>query len=284
MLPEDLAAMFEVKAKDGLNQRHAGLDAVMQARAATLMQMAAGLRSFISLPLNAMYFNRRGRPLPDADVTWFEMGLFKDDREENEAPRALSFITMMNNTMTLAEKYKNSGRFTLFFGDEIHIVTNKPVTAASFVQCTKMSRKVGLWMWGATQNVADFPDHAKKAVSMMEYLICLWCDKNERAKIATFNELTPEQQNMIHSLRKEKRQYVEGLLVSNNSAYLYRNIPPREILALAMTDPNENATRATLMRDHQCDGVEASLMMAQQLNNQPVDLAQIRRLWQVNDE
>ncbi len=275
MIPEDLADTLELQAKT-----YADSDVQSdQTKAIRLSGMADGLRAFIYLPLNAMYFNRRGKPLPEADVTWFEMGLFKDDREENEAPRALAFITMMNNTMTLAEKYKNSGRFTLFFGDEIHIVTNKPITAASFVQCTKMSRKVGLWIWAATQNVADFPDHAKKAVSMMEYLICLWSDKKERSKIAEFHELTPEQSNMIHSLRKEKRKYVEGLMISNNASYLYRNVPPREVLALAMTDPDENTERDKLMKTFDCDGVEASLLMAQKLKGDPFDLAMIRELW-----
>jgi len=230
-----------------------------------------------------MYFNQRGKPLPEVDVTWFEMGLFKDDRPENEAPRALAFNIMMNRTMTLAEKYRASGRFTLFFGDEIHVVTNKPITAASFVQCTKMSRKVGLWIWAATQNVADFPDHAKKAVSMMEYLICLWCAKKERGKIAEFNELTPEQSNMIHSLRKEKRKYVEGLMMSNSATYLYRNVPPREVLALAMTDPDENAERERLQREFNCDSVEASLLMAQKLKGQNYNLEKIRSLWNVDE-
>tara|TARA_R110000868_G_scaffold266583_1_gene525837 strand:- start:54026 stop:56866 length:2841 start_codon:yes stop_codon:yes gene_type:complete len=275
MIPEDLANTFDAMATE-LATNNTEAD---KAKSRRFSNMADGLKAFINMPLNAMYFNKRGKPLPEVDVTWFEMGLFKDDREENEAPRALAFITMMNNTMTMAEKNKASGRFTLFFGDEVHIVTNKPITAASFVQCTKMSRKVGLWIWSATQNVADFPDHAKKAVSMMEYVICLWSKRQERKKIAEFIELTPEQSNMIHSLRKEKRKYVEGLFLSNSGAYLYRNVPPRESLALAMTDPDENAERERLVRKYQCDGVEASLLMAQQLRGEDYDLAAIRELW-----
>lgn len=275
MIPEDLANTFDEQAKL-YEKSESQAD---RAKSIRLHKMCDGLRAFINVPLNAKYFNRRGEILPETDVTWFEMGLFKDDSPENEAPRALAFITMMNNTMTLAQKYKDSGRFTLFFGDEVHIVTSKPITAASFVQCTKMSRKIGLWIWAATQNVADFPDHAKKAVSMMEYLICLWSDKKERAKIAEFNELSPEQSNMIHSLKKEKRKYVEGLMISNTASYLYRNIPPREVLALAMTDPDENNERECLMKEFGCDEVEASLLIAQKLKGEPYNLSAIRELW-----
>ena len=115
---------------------------------------------------------------------------------------------------------------------------------------------------------------------MMEYLICLWSKKQERSKIAEFNELTPEQSNMIHSLRKEKRQYVEGLMISNSASYLYRNVPPREVLALAMTDPDENTERESLMKKFNCDGVETSLLMAQQLKGEDFDLEKIRALWE----
>lgn len=275
MIPGDLAKMLEEMA---LELSKSGLE-VERAKATRLINMADGLRAFIQLPLNALYFNRRGKALPEADVTWFEMGLFKDDRLENEAPRALSFITMMNNTMTLAEKYRTSGRFTLFFGDEIHIVTNNPITAASYVQCSKMSRKVGLWLWGATQNISDFPEHAKKALSMMEYMIFLWCDKAERKQIAKLIELTDEQSALIHSLRKEKGKYIEGVLMSKSASYLYRNVPPREVLALMMTDPDENSERERLERHFKCDGVEASLLMAQKLKGQDYDLTAVRRLF-----
>ena len=75
-----------------------------------------------------------------------------------------------------------------------------------------MSRKVFLWIWLATQNVSDFPDSARKAISMLEYKVILWCDKNERKKIAEFVELTPEQHAVFNSLRKVKQKYVEAVL------------------------------------------------------------------------
>ncbi|MCK4608954.1 MAG: conjugative transfer ATPase [Gammaproteobacteria bacterium] len=275
MIPADLADALEKMAnKAEASTKHA--DKLISAR---LMRMANGARAFINVPINAMYFNQRGKGLPDSDVIWFEMGLLKDDRPENEAPRALAFITMMNNTMSKAEKYKDSGRPYIFYADECHTVTSKPLTAASVVQCTKMSRKVNLWIWLATQNVSDFPDSARKAVSMLEYKIVLWCDKKERKRIAEFIELTPEQDAVINSLRKVKRKYVEGVLLSNSAAYLFRNIPPREVLALAMTDGDENAWRRELMQKFNCDGIEASFLIAQNLRGEEYDLDKIRSLW-----
>lgn len=266
MIPSDLAEAF--------SELSQACDSPEIARRYAMLEH--GLRTFVEAPLNAMYFNRRGKALPDADVTWLELGVFKDDREENEAPRALVFITTMNNTMTLAEKYKSEGRPTIFFGDECHIVTKKPITAASVVQCAKMSRKVNLWIWLATQNVKDFPDDAKKIVSMMEYLFVLYCDVKEREEILRFRELTPGQQRMIGSLKKAKGKYMENVMVCNLGSYLFRNIPPREVLALAGTDSEENHLRSQLAKEFECNEVEASLLMAQKYRGEDYDIDKVR--------
>ena len=270
MIPGDLAVALHTMGKTCDNP------AVRE----KLLRMENGLQIFINTPLNALYFNSRAEAMGDADVTWLELGLIKDDKEENIAPRALAFIAMMNNTMSRAEKYNatKENRRTLFFADEVHIVTSHPLTAASFVQCAKMSRKVGLWIWAATQNAADFPEHAKKAVSMFEYILLLWSSKAERQKIAGFMELTESQSAAVHSLRKVKGKYVESLLLSNGAVNLTRDVPPREILALAMTDPNENAERQRLMQEFHCDGVEASLLMAQHMKGEAYDLEKIQEL------
>jgi conjugative transfer ATPase len=275
MIPSDLAeSLISMANNYELSGKHAD-----KTIASHLIKMANGIKAFIHVPLNAMYFNKRGAPFPDSDVTWFEMGLFKDDRPENEAPRALAFITMMNNTMSKAEKYKASGRPFIFYADECHIVTSKPITAASLVQCAKMSRKVFLWIWLATQNTDDFPASARKAVSMLEYKVILWCDKNERKKIAEFVELTEEQHAMFNSLRKVKQKYVEAVLLSNSGSYLLRNVPPREVLALAMTDGDENAWRFELQKEFNCDGVIASILMAQKLRGEEYDLKKAEELF-----
>lgn len=266
MIPSDLANAFSELSKLANTSDIAKRYSILE----------HGLRTFVEAPLNAMYFDQRGKSLPDVDVTWLELGVFKDDREENEAPRALVFITTMNNTMTMAEKYKSEGRPTIFFGDECHIVTKKPITAACVVQCAKMSRKVNLWIWLATQNVKDFPDDAKKIVSMMEYLFVLYCDVKEREEILRFRELTEGQQRMIGSLKKAKGKYMENVMICNLGSYLFRNIPPREVLALAGTDSEENHLRSKLSQEFDCSEVEASLLMAQKYRGEKYDVEKIR--------
>ena len=48
---------------------------------------------------------------------------------------------------------------------------------------------------------------------------------------------------------------MENVLVCNLGSYLFRNIPPREVLALAGTDDEENRLREQLSRDYKCTSV-----------------------------
>ena len=272
MIAGDLADALNALAQQYLTSEGAG-DTKSAERIATLEK---GLRTFISTPINNWYFNERGKPLPEADVTWLELGIFKDNNPSYTAPRALVFISLMNNSMTQAERYKDEGRPMIFFGDECHILTNNAITAASVIQCAKMSRKVNLWIWLATQNVSDFPAAAKKIVSMMEYLYVLYCDEAERKDILSFRSLTKEQTKMIATLQKEKGKYMENVLICNRGSYLFRNIPPREVLAIAGTDGEENKLRKTLAKEYDCSLVEASLLMAQKYRGEDYDLDKIR--------
>lgn len=275
MIPSDLARALELLSIE------ANEDPNSHGVASKLAKMSHGLMSFINMPLNAMYFNQRGAALPETDVTYFEMGLFKDDRPENEAPRALAFIKLMNDSMTKAEKYKNEGRHFIFYADECHTVTSKAITAASIVQATKMGRKLNFWIWLATQNLQDFPQNAVKAVSMLEYKLILWCDRKEREHIKQFIDLTNNQSSMLASLTKAKGKYVEAMLLSNSGSYLFRNVPPREILTLAATDGEENALRQELMREFDCDGVIASFLMAQKFRGEEYNIELARELCHV---
>ena len=158
--------------------------------------MASGLKTFIHVPLNAV-FNQRGTGLSDKyDLTYFELGLFKDDNAENEAPRALAVMKLVNDAMSIAEANITSGRPFICYIDECHVVTSKPITAASIVQATKMGRKNSLWIWAATQNTKDFPESAARAISMKEYKLLLWSDQREREQIAGFTDLTDTANSM----------------------------------------------------------------------------------------
>lgn len=274
MLPSDLMKKLYQRSEDYANTH----DRVKQDKSIRLARMADGMNAFLSMPLNAMYFDCPGKPLMEVDVTWFELGLWKDDQKENEAPRALAFISLMNRTMHAAENKKDRSRFHLLVGDECHVVTTKPATAASLVQAAKMGRKVGLWLWLATQNTRDFPDDARKALSMFEFMIITgMISPTELDQIDQIINFSEEQRTQVESQRNEKGKYAEASLFSNQYALLFRNIPPRLCIALAMTNPDEKNERTALMQTHNCSQLEAALLKAMQMEGRKPELAIVRR-------
>jgi conjugative transfer ATPase len=226
-----------------------------------LKKMAANIQLFCQDNLSARYFNTEGQPWPEADVTILEMGIFKD--EGYDAQRALAFLGAMNKTLSFAEQHQYDERFTVFFADECHIVTNNPLTAASVTKCSKMSRKVGLWLWFASQNVKDFPNESRKMLSMMEFWLCLGMSEAEMAEIERFKPLSEEEKHLFRSVRKEAKKYVEGVLLCSRFKGLFRNIPPRLALALAMTEKHEKAERKKLMGQFNCTEIEAAMKVAE---------------------
>ncbi|MFS7508921.1 hypothetical protein AB6W79_11275, partial [Pasteurella multocida] len=70
---------------------------------------------------------------------------------------------------SLGEKYQHSDRMILNVTDESHIITANPLLAKFLVKGSKMWRKLGIWLWLATQNMDDFPNEAAKLLSMVEW-------------------------------------------------------------------------------------------------------------------
>jgi conjugative transfer ATPase len=222
-----------------------------------LKKMAENMSLFCQDNLASQYFNTEGEPWTEADVTILEMGLFKD--EGYEAQRALAFLGAMNKTISLAEQHQHDERFTVFFADECHILTSNPITAAAVTKCSKMSRKIGLWIWLASQNVKDFPDDARKMLSMMEFWICLGMSEAELFEVERFKALTEEERILFRSVRKEAKKYVEGVILCNKLKSIFRNVPPKIALALAMTEKHEKAERQKIMKEFGCSEVEAAI-------------------------
>ena len=169
---------------------------------------------------------------------------------------------LMSRTMAKAEERQFEERFTLFFGDEIHTITKNLLTVVYLTKCAKMSRKFGLWLWLATQNVADFPKEARKILSMMEFWICLGMSEVEMKSVEEFRKLTEEERELFRSVRKAAKKYVEGVLLCNRVKGLFRNVPPRLSLALAMTEKHEKAERRQLMDKYQLSELEAAKRIA----------------------
>ncbi len=253
MLPEDFANMLKIMSKEAK-------DKVIASR---LNSMASGVALFCKDTLSSQFFNRPGAPWPDADVTILEMGLFKEDGYE--AQRALAFMGAMNKTQSLAEANQHEERITVFFGDECHVVTKNPLTAVAITKCSKMSRKIGLWLWLATQNVEDFPAEAKKLLSMVEFWICLGMSGAELKEVEKFRTITDEERPLFQSVRKAAGKYVEGIIMCNRFKGLFRNIPPRLPLALAMTEKHEKAERKKLMKQYSISEIGAAKLIADRM-------------------
>ncbi len=213
---------------------------------------------------DAELFNSAGEIWEDADITLVDLATLA--REGYEVQLAIAYISLINHINSLGEKHQFSGRPIVNITDEAHIITVNPMLAKFLAKAGKMWRKLGIWLWLATQNLADFPDTAKKLLSMMEWWELLCLDKAEAEEVARFKDLNEEQKNLVLSARKENRKYTEGVVLSTKNEMLFRVVPPSIYLAMAMTEPEEKAERAMLMREHNISELDAALMVAKNID------------------
>ena len=206
------------------------------------------------------FFNRVGKAWPEADVTIMEMGLLANEGYEDQL--ALGFMGLMNQINGVVEREQYDHRPTFVLGDKAHLITTNPLLAIFLVKIVKMWRKLGAWLWLATQNLEDFPDAAKKLLSMFEWWIAMVCPKEEIEQISRFKDLTEEQKGMLRAARKEPGNYTEGVVLSDNLQCLFRNVPPPLALALAMTEKHEKQQRAEIMKSQHCSELEAVFTVA----------------------
>lgn len=211
-------------------------------------------------------FNRPGKTWPDYDVTILDLGLLA--REGYQDKLAVAYIGLMNAINNRVEHLQHEERPTLVITDEGHIVTTNPLLAPYVIKITKMWRKLGAWFWIATQNLEDFPEASRRMLTMMEWWFCLVMPKNEIEQIARFRKLTEEQNALLLAARKSPGLYTEGVVLSDDRTTLFRNVPPAIALALGMTEKEEKAKRAALMREHRCSELEAAKLMAQAIAKQ----------------
>ncbi len=142
----------------------------------------------------AELFNREGEAWPDADITLVDLATFA--REGYEAQLSIAYISLINHINSLGEKYQYAGRPLVNITDEAHIITVNPLLAKFLTKGSKMWRKLGIWLWLATQNMKDFPNDAVKLINMLEWweLLC-GVDDYEIGEICRFKPLTEEQKN-----------------------------------------------------------------------------------------
>ncbi len=259
MLPEDLQkALYAISKDEGSDIRNAQ-------RRAKAAEMAESLGMFTQAgSFEAELFNREGSLWPEADVTLIDLGHLA--REGYEAQMALTMVSLTNTINNIAERDQYSERDIVFAVDEAHIVTVNPLLAPYMTKIVKMWRKLGAWLWLATQNLKDFPDIAEKMLNMAEWWVCLTMPPEEVNDIARFKALTEEQKAVLLSASKLSGCYTEGVVLSKKLEALFRAVPPSLYLALGMTEKEEKAERRALMQEFGCSELEAARRGAQKLD------------------
>lgn len=213
---------------------------------------------------DAELFNREGERWPDADITLVDLATLA--REGYEAQLSIAYISLINHINSLGEKYQYSGRPIVNITDEAHIITVNPMLARFLAKGGKMWRKLGIWLWLATQNMSDFPKDAKKLLSMLEWWELLYLEKDEINQVSRFKQLSDEQIALLLSTKKENRKYTEGVVLASKMEALFRVVPPSLYLAFAMTEPEEKAERAEIMQEFNISELDAAIKVAEKID------------------
>ncbi len=209
-------------------------------------------------------FNRDGDIWPETDVTLVDLAHFA--REGYEAHLAIALISLLNVVNNIAERDQRTGREIVVAIDEAHIVTTHPLVSPYLVKIVKMWRKLGAWLWLATQNLEDFPGAARKLLNMIEWWICLVMPKEEVEEMRRFRDLSEAQRDLLLSATKAHLQYTEGVVLAGSVETLFRCVPPSLVLALVQTERHEKARRAEVMAEHGITEVEAAVRIAAEID------------------
>lgn len=232
-----------------------------------LDEMARAISGFVKNPLKAQFFNRPSNPLPETDLTIINLGFLQE--KQNGAMMSVLFISLLARILALAEANQYSGRPIELYIDEAHIPLKNPLAAVFLILMAKVARKIGLWLRPATQNIEDFAtEEAKKMLSMMETWLCLALNKKEVSLIKQFRAVSEEEEALLLDIRKYQGLYSEGVLLGSRFKGLFRNVPPRLMLALAMTEQSEKAERQEIMTREGVDELKAAELIAERLLTQ----------------
>ncbi|USB67183.1 conjugative transfer ATPase [Klebsiella pneumoniae] len=224
-------------------------------------EMAESMNMFCS-GFEGELFNLAGEPWPDADITLVDLATFS--REGYEAQLAIAYISLINHINNIGERDQHLSRAIVNITDESHIITVNPLLARFLTKGSKMWRKLGIWLWLATQNLSDFPDDAKKLLNMIEWWELLVMPPEEVEQLERFKILTPEQKQLLLSATKAPGRYTEGVVLATKIEALFRVVPPSLYLALGMTEKHEKAERAALMREQGISELDAAIQVARQ--------------------
>ncbi len=217
-----------------------------------------------TLGMKAQFVNGQSEPLGEFDCLHVDFGFMQE--ESNRDLLNICCISLLSKVMAIAEAHKATFRPTFLVFDEIHIFLSSDIGIVYLVLLAKVARKFGVWLVFATQNINDFSGKARKILSMIETWICLSLDREEVAHIETFKPLSEEMKSLLLSVQKFPGLYSEGVLVGKRYTGLFRNVPPRFMLALSMTEQHERAELAKIMKENNLTSeLEAVEIMARKL-------------------
>jgi len=228
-------------------------------------EMADAMSYFTKDPVSSQFFNSYGEPWPLTDLTIIDFGLFAG--EGYEAHRSIAFAGCMGKVVSLAESNNKSDRAIKLVADENHIFSSVKLIADIETRVAKMGRKLGLWLWIATQNMRDFTDGSRKLLSQCEAWLCLAVPPDEIEQIERFKILTAEERSLLLSARKEIGKFTEGVLLTPKVKDLIRNVPPRLYLAMAATEKDEKIERKKIAEENQCSETDAVKIIAKRMMN-----------------
>lgn len=234
--------------------------ALPESRRNRLWEMGEAMTMFCS-GFEGELFNREGEAWPEADITLVDLAMFA--REGYEAQLAIAYISLINHINNLGERDQHLARPIVNITDEAHIITVNPLLARFLTKGSKMWRKLGIWLWLATQNLSDFPDDSKKLLNMIEWWELLVMPPEEVEQVSRFKSLTQEQRQLLLSATKAPGKYTEGVVLSPRVEALFRVVPPALWLALGMTEKHEKAERMRIMKEFGCSELEAAIRVAE---------------------
>lgn len=254
MLVADVAEMFYELANEESNSS-------LQAR---LKEFGMRLEYYTQDIIRGKFINHPSEPLKEYDFLQIDFGFMQSESYQDLLN--VVCISILSKILALAEANKASGRPTCLIFDEIHVFLKCPMIAVFVILMSKVARKLGLWITVCTQNINDFSNpESKKVLSMMETWICLALDKQEVNLLESFRPLSDEVRALLLDVRKYPGLYSEGVLLGKRYTGLFRNVPPRIALALAMTEQDERAHREQVQREHNISELEAIELIAKQL-------------------
>ncbi|MDF5383217.1 conjugative transfer ATPase, partial [Vibrio parahaemolyticus] len=138
--------------------------------------------------LEGKIFDQEAEHWPEVDVTIIDLGLYA--KTGYEAQMAAAYISLINRINGIAERDQYSGRDIVTLTDEGHLTASNELLAPYAVKIVKMWRKLRAWFWLATQDLADFPDIARKMLNNAEWWVMLNMTEDELTNLSAFKKLS----------------------------------------------------------------------------------------------